>query len=296
MYTTKAVIPAAGLGTRFLPATKAQPKEMIPVVDKPAIQYVVEEAVAAGLTDILIVTGRNKRALEDHFDQAYELEAELSRRGKTDLLNQVRAITALAHVHFVRQGQALGLGHAIGHARQHVGNQHFAVLLGDDIVTEDDHLLTRMVAASEAHQTSVIAVQDIGDEELDRYGVVDAVMDPEAPDMLIVKDLVEKPGKTKAPSRLGIIGRYVLSPDIFTHIDATPPGQGHEIQLTDALRAQTQTNPIRAIRFAGRRYDVGSKAGALRATVELAIRRTDLGREFRAFLRDFVAAMDDPTI
>lgn len=296
MFTTKAVIPAAGLGTRFLPATKAQPKEMIPVVDKPAIQYVVEEAVAAGLTDVLIVTGRNKRALEDHFDQAYELEAELSRKGKTDLLAEVQAITALAHVHFVRQGQALGLGHAVGHARQHVGGQHFAVLLGDDIVTADDHLLSRMVNTSEVHGTSVVAVQEVGDDDLDRYGIVNATPDPNDPSSLIVHDLVEKPGRAKAPSRWGIIGRYVLSPDIFSHIEATEPGQGGEIQLTDALKSQAQESPIRAIRFTGRRYDVGAKADALRAMVEIAAYRQDLGAEFRAFLRDFVAAMDDPTI
>lgn len=296
MYTTKAVIPAAGLGTRFLPATKAQPKEMIPVVDKPAIQYVVEEAVAAGLTDVLIVTGRNKRALEDHFDQAYELEAELKRKGKTELLAQVQAITALAHVHFVRQGQALGLGHAVGHAQQHVGDQHFAVLLGDDIVTDDDHLLRRMIAASETHQTSVVAVQEVDDDDLGRYGIVDATPDPADPTSLIVHDLVEKPGKANAPSRLGIIGRYVLSPSIFGYIEATSPGQGGEIQLTDALKAQAHDQPIRAIRFSGRRYDVGSKADALRATVEIAANRSDLGADFRAFLRDFVAAMNEPTI
>lgn len=296
MFTTKAVIPAAGLGTRFLPATKAQPKEMIPVVDKPAIQYVVEEAAAAGLTDVLIVTGRNKRALEDHFDQAFELEAELERKGKEELLAQVRAITALAHVHFVRQGQALGLGHAVGHARQHVGDNHFAVLLGDDIVTHDEQLLARMIATSERHQTSVVAVQEVEEADLDRYGIVDAQVDPSDPDSLIVRDLVEKPGCDRAPSRLGIIGRYVLSPDIFDHIEATQPGQGGEIQLTDALKAQAAQGPIRAIQFSGRRYDVGSKADALRATVEIAAKRPDLGADFKAFLRDFVAAMDEPTL
>lgn len=292
MFTNKAVIPAAGLGTRFLPATKAQPKEMIPIVDKPAIQYVVEEAVAAGLTDVLIVTGRNKRALEDHFDHAYELEHELARKGKTDLLAQVQAITALAHVHFVRQGQALGLGHAVGHAREHVGDHHFAVLLGDDIVTKDDHLLSRMTRVSERYATSVVAVQPVDDQDLDRYGIVDVRPDPNDPDSLIVHDLVEKPGITHAPSRLGIIGRYVLSPGIFDHIDATAPGQGGEIQLTDALRSQAHESPIRAVAFRGRRYDVGAKADALRATVEIAANRIDLGADFRAFLRDFVAAMD----
>lgn len=177
------------------------------MVDKPAIQYVVEEAAQAGLTDVLIVTGRNKRALEDHFDQAYELEAELTRRGKTDQLREVQAITALAHVHFVRQGQALGLGHAVAHARHHVGRAYFAVLLGDDIVVDDSHLLNRMMATSERHQTSVVAVQPVADRDLDRYGIVDAVVDPNDPDSLIVRDLVEKPGIANAPSRLGIIGR-----------------------------------------------------------------------------------------
>ena len=295
MLTNKAVIPAAGLGTRFLPATKAQPKEMIPVVDKPAIQYVVEEAAQAGLTDVLIVTGRNKRALEDHFDQAYELEAELTRRGKTDQLREVQAITALAHVHFVRQGQALGLGHAVAHARHHVGRAYFAVLLGDDIVVDDSHLLNRMMATSERHQTSVVAVQPVADRDLDRYGIVDAVVDPNDPDSLIVRDLVEKPGIANAPSRLGIIGRYVMSPDLFDYLDATTAGQGGEIQLTDALRAQTLDQPIRAVPFTGRRFDVGAKEDALRATVEIAASRSDLGADFRVFLREFVAAMEDPS-
>ncbi|WP_336248872.1 UTP--glucose-1-phosphate uridylyltransferase GalU [Stomatohabitans albus] len=296
MFTNKAVIPAAGLGTRFLPATKAQPKEMIPIVDKPAIQYVVEEAVAAGLTDVLIVTGRNKRALEDHFDRAFELEAELARTGKTELLQQVQAITTLAHVHFVRQGQALGLGHAVGHAHHHIGDNFFAVLLGDDIVVHDNHLLARMITTSERHETSVVAVQEVSDDDLDRYGIVDAVADPNDPESLIVRDLAEKPGKAKARSHLGIIGRYVLSPSIFDYIAATKPGRGGEIQLTDALNAQAHDAPMRAIRFTGRRYDVGAKADALRASVELAASRADLGAEFKSFLRDFVAAMNDETL
>lgn len=291
MVTNKAVIPAAGLGTRFLPATKAQPKEMIPIVDKPAIQYVVEEAVDAGLDDILIVTGRNKRPLEDHFDQAVELELELAKRGKTELLAQVQAITQLAHVHFVRQGQALGLGHAVAHARHHTGDMPFAVLLGDDIITGDDHLLARMVAHAQRYATSVVAVQEVGDEDLDRYGIVDARIDLADPESLIVHDLVEKPGQGKAPSRWGIIGRYVLTPEIYGYLGAIEPGQGGEIQLTDALQAQAYDHPIRAIRLTGRRYDVGTKADALRATVELAAQRADLGADFRAFLTDFVAAM-----
>jgi UTP--glucose-1-phosphate uridylyltransferase len=285
----KAVIPAAGMGTRFLPATKAQPKEMLPLVDKPAIQYVVEEAVRAGLDDILLVTGRGKRSLEDHFDHAIELERQLAATGKEDLLAAVQAVSNLALVHYVRQGRPLGLGHAIGCARHHVGDEPFAVLLGDDLIGEDERLLSRMVDVSDQTGRTVIAVMEFGDEELSRYGVVDAAPDPDDPDVYLVRDLVEKPGKANAPSNLCIIGRYVLTPDIFDHIAATKPGRGGEIQLTDAMRAQARDEPIRAIRFEGVRYDVGLKLDYLRATVKLAAQREDLGPEFIAFLREFVA-------
>lgn len=293
MRARKAVIPAAGLGTRFLPATKAQPKEMLPLVDKPAIQYVVEEAVKAGLHDILMVTGRGKRALEDHFDHAVELERQLSATGKEDLLAAVQAVTNLALVHYVRQGKPLGLGHAIGCARHHVGDEPFAVLLGDDLIGEDERLLQQMVDVCEESGRTVIAVMEFDDYSLSRYGVVAAEPDPDLEGVYKVDDLVEKPGKANAPSNLCIIGRYVLTPDIFDHISQTKPGRGGEIQLTDAMRAQAQDEPIRAIKFSGTRYDVGQKADYLQAMVKVASNRHDLGPDFREFLKSFVATMDE---
>jgi len=287
----KAVIPAAGLGTRFLPATKAQPKEMLPIVDKPAIQYVVEEAAMAGFDDILLVTGRGKRALEDHFDHAVELESQLAASGKEDLLAAVQAVSQLASVHYVRQGQPRGLGHAVGCAQLHVGTEPFAVLLGDDLIGEHERLLGQMVDLCQESGRSVIAVMEFGDDQLGKYGVVDAAPDPDRPDVFLVNDMVEKPGKANAPSNLCIIGRYVLTADIFDHIKDTRPGRGGEIQLTDAMKAQAREEPIMAIKFSGVRYDVGAKLDYLRATVELAARREDLGPEFRAFLTEFVASL-----
>jgi UTP--glucose-1-phosphate uridylyltransferase len=287
----KAVIPAAGLGTRFLPATKAQPKEMLAVVDKPAIQYVVEEAAMAGIDDVLLVTGHGKRALEDHFDQAVELERQLSESGKMDLLASVQAVTRLANVHYVRQGQPLGLGHAIGRARDHVGDEAFAVLLPDDLIDERERLLTRMIDLCEESGRSVVAVMEFGDAELDAYGVIDATPDPDRPDVFLVNDMVEKPGKANAPSNLCIVARYVLTPDIFDHIDGTKPGRGGEIQITDAMKAQCLEEPILAVRFTGGRYDVGSKQDFLRAVVELAANRPDLGPDFRKFLVEFVQGL-----
>ena len=288
----KAVIPAAGLGTRFLPATKAQPKEMLPIVDKPAIQYVVEEAVLAGLEDILMVTGRGKRALEDHFDTASELERQLAAIGREDLLAATRAVSRLGALHYVRQGEPLGLGHAVGCARRHVGDEPFAVLLGDDVLADEGRLLTRMVDECERTGRSVVAVMELGGRELDRYGVISGAPDPDQPGAYSVQDLVEKPGAAHAPSNLCILGRYVLTPDIFDHIASTRPGRGGEIQLTDALRAQAGDEPIRALVYRGTRYDIGSKSDYLRATVELAARREDLGPQFRSFLSAFVAGPD----
>jgi UTP--glucose-1-phosphate uridylyltransferase len=288
----KAVIPAAGLGTRFLPATKAQPKEMLPIVDKPAIQYVVEEAVMAGLDDILLVTGRGKRALEDHFDDAVELERQLADSGKQDLLATVRAVSRLAAIHYIRQGQPLGLGHAVGCARHHVGGEPFAVLLGDDLIGADERLLSAMTDLCAESGRSVVAVMEFGPEELDKYGVIAGEPDPDRPDVYHVTDMVEKPGRSDAPSNLCIIGRYVLTPDIFDHIEATRPGRGGEIQLTDAMKAQARDEPIRAVKFTGLRYDVGAKLDYLRAQVELAAEREDLGPAFRQFLRDFVKEME----
>ena len=288
MRARKAVIPAAGLGTRFLPATKAQPKEMLPLVDKPAIQYIVEEAVRAQLDDLLIVTGRSKRALEDHFDQDDQLEQVLASGGKDDLLEVTRQAAQLARLHYVRQGQALGLGHAVGCARQHVGGEPFAVLLGDDVLGDNGHMLRRMVELCSATERTVVAVMEFDDDQLHKYGVVAAESDPADPDVFHVHDMVEKPGAASAPSNLCIIGRYVLTPDIFDHIDGVPPGRGGEIQLTDAMRSQAAEKPIRAIRYTGPRYDVGSKADWLEATVRLAVERPDLGPEFRAFLKELV--------
>lgn len=288
MRARKAVIPAAGLGTRFLPATKAQPKEMLPLVDKPAIQYIVEEAVRAQLDDLLIVTGRGKRALEDHFDRDDLLEHHLASAGRQDLLTAIREVSGLARLHYVRQGQALGLGHAVGCARQHVGGEPFAVLLGDDVLDDHGRLLQRMVDLCASTERTVVAVMEFDEDQLDKHGVVAGEPDPSDPDVFHVHDMVEKPSPANAPSNLCIVGRYVLTPDIFDHIDSVPPGRDGEIQLTDAIRAQAAEKPIRAIRYRGPRYDVGSKADWLRATVRLAVDRSDLGPEFRAYLREMV--------
>jgi UTP--glucose-1-phosphate uridylyltransferase len=292
MRAHKAVIPAAGLGTRFLPATKATPKEMLPLVDKPAIQYVVEEAARAGLDDVLLVTGGGKHTVEDHFDTAAELERQLAAAGKEDLLAAVQAVSRLAHIHYVRQGEPLGLGHAVACAQRHVGEQAFAVLLGDDLIGEHEHLLERMNDVCEASGRTVIAAMEAtSDEQLSQYGILDGEPDPDDPDVFHISDLVEKPGKANAPSRLCIIGRYVLTPDIFDRLAETGPGRGGEIQLTDAMKAQCQQEPIRAVRFPGVRYDVGQKGDYLRATVDLAAARNDLGPDFREFLRDFVKGL-----
>jgi len=284
MSVTKAVIPAAGLGTRFLPATKAQPKEMLPVVDKPAIQYVVEEAVAAGITDILIITGRGKRSIEDHFDRSFELEHFLELKGDARKLEAVRAISEMADIHYIRQKQPLGLGHAVLIAERHIGDQPFAVLLGDDIIGEP--LLNRMVAVHERYGRSVIALQEVPQEEIRFYGAVK----PEAVEENLVKvvDIVEKPEPAVAPSNLAAIGRYVFTPEIFSELHATTPGVGGEIQLTDAIRGLTTTQAVYGYVFDGVRYDIGKKIDYLRATVELGADREDLGEEFRDFLAEFV--------
>jgi UTP--glucose-1-phosphate uridylyltransferase len=282
----KAVIPAAGLGTRFLPATKAQPKEMLPLVDKPAIQYVVEEAVRAGITDILIVTGRGKRTLEDHFDRSLELEHSLESAGKHDDLKQVRAISEMASIHYIRQPSPTGLGAAVAHGEHHVGGDPFAVLLGDDVVAAEDPLLERMIGVYERYGRSVIAVQEVRREEIHLYGAVQ----PEwvEDDLARVVDIVEKPSPEETPSNLAAIGRYVLTPEIFDAIRETPPGAGGEIQLTDALASLAREQAVYAYRFEGTRYDIGKKLDYLRAMVELAVSREDLGPEFRTFLADLV--------
>ncbi|MFF5938394.1 UTP--glucose-1-phosphate uridylyltransferase GalU [Streptomyces sp. NPDC012508] len=297
---TKAVIPAAGLGTRFLPATKATPKEMLPVVDKPAIQYVVEEAVAAGLSDVLMITGRNKRPLEDHFDRNYELEEALARKGDEERLSKVQESSDLATMHYVRQGAPRGLGHAVLCAAPHVGDQAFAVLLGDDLIDPRDPLLARMVDIQEREGGSVIALMEVEPEQIHLYGcaAVEATADS---DVVRVTDLVEKPDADEAPSNYAIIGRYVLDPAIFDILRETEPGRGGEIQLTDALQKLAKTyqsapsgegkigGPVHGVVFKGRRYDTGDRGDYLRAIVRLACEREDLGPDFRTWLRSYVS-------
>jgi UTP--glucose-1-phosphate uridylyltransferase len=280
----KAVIPAAGLGTRFLPASKAIPKEMVPVVDKPAIQYVVEECVAAGITDVLIVTARNKSAIEDHFDRAPELEANLEAKGKDDLLKEVRSLSELAHVHFVRQREPLGLGHAVSVARQHVGDEPFAVLLGDDLMVDDASLLRSMISASTSTGRSVIALKRFPPAEISAYGCVRPV-GPGRDDGLVEFDaIIEKPKPEEAPSDLGVMGRYVFTPAIFDALERITPGAGGELQLTDAIGLLNEVEGVLGLPFSEGRYDAGSKLDYLRATVELALARDDLGPPFRAWL------------
>jgi UTP--glucose-1-phosphate uridylyltransferase len=286
MKLKKAVIPAAGLGTRFLPATKAQPKEMLPLLDKPSIQYVVEEAVRAGLTQILIVTGRGKRSIEDHFDRSLELEHFLEEKGKFDELKRVREISDMAEIHYIRQKDPMGLGHAVSVAEAFVGGEPFAVLLGDDIMTDSHPLLTEMLDVYERYGRSLLAVTEVALEDVELYGVIS----PEfLEDRLArVLSIVEKPSPEEAPSNLAAIGRYVLTPEIFDSLRATSPGKGGEIQLTDAINLLAQEQAVYAWIFEGGRFDVGNKLDYLRATIEIAIDREDLGEEFRAFLIDIV--------
>jgi UTP--glucose-1-phosphate uridylyltransferase len=281
----KAVFPAAGLGTRFLPATKAQPKEMLPLVDKPIIQYVIEEAVAAGLTNIIIVTGRGKNAIEDHFDVSYELERLLQERGKTDLLEQVRAISSMISVSYVRQGEALGLGHAVLVARDLVGDEPFAVMLGDDIIDSRVPCMKQMVDVFERHGGPVIAVHQVPPEEISAYGVIDGSPAPGEDRVYRIRDLVEKPAREEAPSDLAIIGRYILTPDVFDALEKTPRDAGGEIQLTNGLRDLRKKRDMFGYRFEGTRHDAGNKLGFLKATVEFALKRDDLGGAFRAYLK-----------
>ncbi len=282
----KAVIPAAGLGTRFLPATKAQPKEMLPVVDKPAIQYVVEEAVRAGLRDILIITGRGKRSLEDHFDRSFELEHYLEAAGKYEALKEMRDIADMADIHYVRQGDPRGLGHAVAVARQHVSDEPFAVLLGDDIMTAESGVLREMLEVYERYGRSVVALKELPVQDISAYGCVA----PEPVDETLVRvlDIVEKPRPEDAPSNLAVMGRYVFTPEIFDALERVGPGAGGEIQLTDAMALLLNEQTIYGYLFEQGRYDIGDKLDYLRATVELAIERDDLGPEFRTFLADLV--------
>ncbi len=286
MKVKKAVIPAAGLGTRFLPATKAQPKEMLPLVDKPAIQYVVEEAVRSGLTEVLIITGRGKRSIEDHFDRSFELEHFLEGKGKFDELKQVREISDMATIHYIRQKDALGVGHAVSVAESFVGGEPFAVLLGDDIIAESTPLLQEMLRVYERYGRSVLAAQEVSRDEIGLYGAIK----PEFVEERLAKvvSVIEKPTPEEAPSNLAAIGRYILTPEIFDALRDTPPGRGGEIQLTDAINLLAQEQAVYAYVFENGRWDVGNKLDYLKATIELAIDRDDLGSDLRAYLADLV--------
>ena len=282
----KAVIPAAGLGTRSLPGTKAQPKEMLPVADKPSIQYVVEEAAKAGLDDILVITSRGKRAIEDHFDRNVELELYLEQKGKTDLLKEVQAITDLAHVHYVRQHDPLGLGHAVSVARDHVGSEPFAVLLGDDMMVDDARLLRRMLDVHHERDASVLAILKVPMDEISAYGC--AVADPVAEGVVRIRSLVEKPPPEEAPSDMAVIGRYVFTPDIFDALERIESGAGGELQLTDAIELLAQEQPVYGCVFQHGRYDIGRKIDFLRANIELSLERPDVGPELAELLADLV--------
>ncbi len=280
----KAVFPAAGLGTRFLPATKASPKEMLPLVDKPLIQYAVEEAVASGIDSILIITGRDKAAIENHFDISFELEHILKEKGKEETFRQVRAITDIAKISYTRQKQALGLGHAIYQAKDFAAGEPFAALLADDLVDAEKPALKQMVEVFEKYQAPVIATMQVAGEAISRFGVIDA--EEVEPNVYKINDMIEKPAFADAPSDLAIIGRYIFTPDIFAAIENTTPGAGGEIQITDAMRILLKDRPFYAVKLDGVRHDAGDKLGFLIATVEYALKRGDLGDDFRAYLRD----------
>ncbi len=280
---TKALFPAAGLGTRFLPATKASPKEMLPLVDKPLIQYVVEEAINSGIEEIIIITGRGKRAIEDHFDISYELENLLKEKGKKKLLAEVMKISNMLDICYVRQKEALGLGHAILCAKNLVRDEPFAVLLGDDIIEADVPALKQMLQIYNKYGASVIAVQEVDRSQVSSYGIINAV--PVADGVYKISDMVEKPNKEDAPSNLAIIGRYILTPDIIELLEKTEPGKGKEIQLTDALRELAKTRPVYGYKFNGKRYDAGDKLGFLKATVEIGLKNKEFGEKFRDYLK-----------
>jgi UTP--glucose-1-phosphate uridylyltransferase len=285
----KAVIPAAGLGTRFLPATKAQPKEMLPIVDKPTIQYIVEEAIQSGIEDIIIVTGRNKRAIEDHFDRSMELEVFLEKNSKDELLNLVQSVAGMADIYYVRQKEALGLGHAIYSARKFIGNEPFAVLLGDDVIYSKVPALRQMMNHFERYGASMVGVQEVPSEDTSKYGIVDG--EKFADRLYRARNMVEKPRSEEAPeTRLAIMGRYILNPEIFDILGVLPPGKGGEIQLTDGIKELSKYQEILAYEFEGRRYDVGDKLGFVEATIEYALRREELAEDLMNFLKKLVSS------
>lgn len=289
----KAVFPAAGLGTRFLPATKASPKEMLPLVDKPLIQYSVEEAVASGIESILIITGRDKNSIENHFDISFELEELLKEKGKTEVIKEIRAISDLAHISYTRQKQALGLGHAIYQAKDFAGDDPFAVLLADDIVDAEKPALQQMIEVFEKYEAPVIATMQVAGEAISRFGVIDA--EEVEPNVFRIADMVEKPAFKDAPSDLAIIGRYIFTPDIFDAIEQTEPGAGGEIQITDAMRLLLKSRPVYAVKLEGTRHDAGDKLGFLIATVEFALKRDDLGKDFKDYLKTLDLASAETT-
>ena len=282
MKVRKAIIPAAGLGTRFLPATKAQPKEMLPIVDKPTIQYIIEEAVASGIEEILIITGRNKKCIEDHFDRSIELEMELEKAHKDELLEMVRSISNMVDIHYIRQKEPRGLGHAILCAKAFVGNEPFAVLLGDDVVDSEVPCLKQLMDCYKEYKTSILGVQHVDRSQVDKYGIVDGIHIEDK--VYKVKKLVEKPAVEESPSDIAILGRYIITPQIFDILQQTKPGKGGEIQLTDALQTLIENEAMYAYNFDGKRYDVGDKLGFLQATVEFALKRDDLREPFMNYL------------
>ena len=282
MKVRKAIIPAAGLGTRFLPATKAQPKEMLPIVDKPTIQYIIEEAVASGIEEILIITGRNKKSIEDHFDKSVELEMELEKAGKQEMLDLVRGISDMVDIHYIRQKEPRGLGHAINCAKSFVGNEPFAVMLGDDVVESEVPCLKQLIDCFNEYKTTILGVQTVAPENVDKYGIVDGIHIEDR--VYKVKRLVEKPAVEEAPSNVAILGRYIITPKIFEILKNTKPGKGNEIQLTDALETLIKNEAMYAYDFEGRRYDVGDKLGFLQATVEFALKREELRESFIEYL------------
>ena len=286
MKTTvkKAIIPAAGLGTRFLPATKSQPKEMLPIVDKPTLQYIIEEAINSGIEEILIITGRNKKSIEDHFDKSVELELELEHKGKKEMLEMVQEISNMVNIHYIRQKEPKGLGHAIHCAKSFIGDEPFAVLLGDDIVDSETPCLKQLINAYDEYKTSILGVQEVEKENTDKYGILDCKYIEDR--VYKVKDMVEKPSIEEAPSNIAILGRYIITPAIFEILEKQEPGKGGEIQLTDALKTLAQHEAIYAYNFEGRRYDVGDKLGFLEATVDFALKRPELRDKFIEFLED----------
>lgn len=286
MKVKKAIIPAAGLGTRFLPATKAQPKEMLPIVDKPTLQYIIEEAVKSGIEEILIITGRNKKSIEDHFDKSVELELELEQKGKKEMLEMVKEISNMVNIHYIRQKEPKGLGHAIYCAKSFIGNEPFAVLLGDDIVDSNVPCLKQLIDAYNEYKTTILGVQHVDVDNVDKYGILDVKHIEDR--VYKVKDMIEKPNKDEAPSNIAILGRYIINPSIFETLEKQEPGKGGEIQLTDALKTLSKQEAIYAYDFEGRRYDVGDKLGFLEATIDFALKKENLRDDLLSYMKDIV--------